>query len=769
MRRNSEMTVLSAGARLGPYEVVAPIGAGGMGEVYRARDTRLGRTVAIKVLAQPLCADEERRARFEREARTISTISHPHVCALYDVGRQQDTDYLVMEYIEGETLAERLERGPLRTSDALELVHQIADGLAEAHAHGIVHRDLKPANVMVTRAGHAKILDFGLARRGDQPQAGHVAKDSQLATLSQGLSREGTIVGTLAYMSPEQARGEEVDSRSDVFSFGVTFYQLLTGQPPFRGESATATIAKILESEPEPPLSSARPDLPAAVARVVRRCLQKKPEARYNDTRDLVAELKDVREELRSGEGDPTISFPKPEKSIVVLPFENMSSDNENEYFSAGLTEEITADLSKLHDLLVISRSSAMTFKGTNKRVQEIAKEVGVRYVLEGSVRKAGNSLRITAQLIDAANDAHLWAEKYSGTVDDVFDIQERVSRSIVDALRLELTPQERARLVQKAPADPAAHEQYLRGRYHLNRVTPSELTKAIEYFEHATRKDPVYALAYAGLANAYNYLGWLGGVAGEVFPQAKRAAVRALEIDETLAEAHAVLGYAATFYDWDWATAERELDRAIALNPNYAEGYLHHSWYLGSQERHEEARAAIVRASELDPLSLVIRANMANYYHWKRDYDGALAQTRRALELSPKLPLALLFSGMAYCGKEQYDDAARDFAQLVELAGPGFKGYLGYSCAKAGREDSALAILDELTVLSRTEPVPSFQLALVRLGLGRFEEALTWLEKAFEERAGWFPYIRQESFFDPLRGHPRFQDLVRRLNFPKG
>jgi len=651
------MTVLNAGARLGPYEVVAPIGSGGMGEVYRARDTRLGRTVAIKVLAQHLCADEERRARFEREARTISTISHPHVCALYDVGRQEDTDYLVMEYVEGETLAERLERGPLRPSDALELVHQIADGLAEAHAHGIVHRDLKPANVMVTRAGHAKILDFGLARRVDQPQGGHVAKDSQLATPSQGLSREGFIVGTLAYMSPEQARGEEVDSRSAVFSFGVTFYELLTGKPPFRGESATATIAKILESEPEPPLSSARPDLPAAVARVVRRCLQKKPQARYNDTRDL----------------------------------------------------------------------------------------------------------------IDAANDAHLWAEKYSGTIDDVFDIQERVSRSIVDALRLELTSQERARLAQKAPADPAAHELYLRGRYHLNRVTPSELTKAIEYFEDATRKDPVYALAYAGLANAYNYLGWLGGVAGEVFPKAKRAAVRALEIDETLAEPHAVLGYAATFYDWDWATAERELDRAIALNPNYAEGYLHLSWYLGSQERHEEARAAIVRASELDPLSLVIRANMANYHHWKRDYDGALAQTRRVLELAPNLPLALLFSGMAYCGKEQYDDAARGFAKLVELAGPGFKGYLGYSCAKAGRKDSALAILDELTVLSRTEAVPSFQLALVLLGLGRLEEALTWLEKAFEERAGWFPYIRQESFFDPLRGHPRFQDLVRRLNFPKG
>ncbi len=456
-------------------------------------------------------------------------------------------------------------------------------------------------------------------------------------------------------------------------------------------------------------------------------------------------------------------------KSIVVLPFENISNDPDQEYFSDGLTEEIIADLSKLSSLRVISRTSAMVFKGSKKDVRTIGQELNVRYVLEGSVRKAGNKLRITAQLVDAPNDAYLWVEKFNGVLDDVFDIQEKVSRAIVESLRLELTPQERARLAGKSPVNPAARELYLGGRYHLNRATPSELTKAIEQFEDAIRKDPVYALAYAGMANAYNYLGWLGRVAGEVFPKAKQAAVKALEIDETLAEAHAVLGYAATFYDWDWATAERELERAIALNPNYAEGYLHYSWYLGSQERHEEARAAIERASELDPLSLVIHANMANYYQWKRDYDGALAQTRRVLELAPNLPLALLFSGMAYWGKEHYDDAARVFRKLVELAGSGFKGYLGYSYAKAGRKESAMEILGEMRVLSKTEPVPSFQLSLVLLGLGRFEEALTWLEKAFEERAGaWFPYIRQESFFDPLRGYPPFQDLVTRLNFPK-
>ena len=323
------------------------------------------------------------------------------------------------------------------------------------------------------------------------------------------------------------------------------------------------------------------------------------------------------------------------QKKIVVLPFENMSNEPDQEYFSDGLTEEIIADLCKLSSLHVISRTSAMVFKGSKKDVRTIGQELNVRYVLEGSVRKSGNKLRITAQLIDAPNDAHLWAEKFNGTLDDVFDIQEKVSHAIVDSLKLELTPQERAQLIEKSPVDPEAHELYLGGRYHINGVTHSELTIAIQHFEDAIRKEPNYALAYAGLACAYNYLGWFGGVAREVFPKSKQAAIRALEIDETLAEAHSVLGYAATFYDWDWAAAEREIERAIALNPNYAEGYLHYSWYLGSQLRFEEGRAAIVKAGELDPLSLVIQANMSNYYQWKRDYDGDESYVKLELDIT--------------------------------------------------------------------------------------------------------------------------------------
>jgi TolB-like protein/tetratricopeptide (TPR) repeat protein len=489
-----------------------------------------------------------------------------------------------------------------------------------------------------------------------------------------------------------------------------------------------------------------------------------------NASKEIISALRNFGKPARGSVAHPPRELKGPvSQSIVVLPFVNISNDPDQEFFSDGLTEEIIADLSKLSSLCVISRTSAMAFKGSKKDLRTIGQELNVRYVLEGSVRKTGNKLRITAQLIDAFNDAHLWAEKFNGVLDEVFDIQEKVSRAIVDSLRLELTQQERAQLVRKSTTDPVAHELYLGGRYHLNRTTPSELAKAIALFEGAIRKDPGYALAYAGLANCYNYLGFLGAVAMEVFPKAKQTALKALEMDETLAEAHAVLGYAATFYDWDWATAKRELERAIELSPNYAEGYLHYSWYLASQEQYDEARAAIMTASELDPHSLVIQTNMSNYYHLTRDFDGALAQTRRVFELAPNLPLALLFSGLAQWGKEQYEDATTGFAKLVELAGPNFKGYLAYSHARAGRKENAEAILTEMTDLSVTEPVQSFQFALVFLGLGRFDEALTWMEKAFEEHAGpWFAYIRPESFFDPLRNYPRFHDLVRRLNFPE-
>ena len=453
--------------------------------------------------------------------------------------------------------------------------------------------------------------------------------------------------------------------------------------------------------------------------------------------------------------------------SLAVLPLANLSGDPDQEYFSDGMTEALIADLAKVGALKVISRTSVMRYKGTRKPLREIAHELGVDAIVEGSVLRAGDEVRITAELVDASSDTHLWAESYNRKLTNILSLQGEVAHAITQHVKVKLTPQEDARLSEKRIVHPAAHEAYLRGRYHLNKATPAEVSKAITYFEDATQKDSSHALAYAGLATAYNYLGWLGGVAADVFPQAKRAALRALAIDEALAEAHAVLGYTATFFDWDWAIAEQELKRSIDLNPNYAEGYLNYSWLLHSQGRFEEARAAITRAGELDPLSLVIHANMANYFQFTRDYDGMLAQTKTTLELAPDLTLGLLFSGMAYWGKARFEDAVATFQKLVDLSGPGFKGYLGYSYARAGHENKALTILEELNQLAKREHVPSFQIALVWIGLERLHEAMNWLEKAFDERAGpWFPYIRQEALFDPLRNHPRFQVLVRRFNF---
>ena len=409
-----------------------------------------------------------------------------------------------------------------------------------------------------------------------------------------------------------------------------------------------------------------------------------------------------------------------------------------------------------------------MRYKGSDKPLSEIARELSVSSIVEGSVLRAGDRIRITVQLIDALKDAHLWAESYERDLTNVLSLQGEVAQAIAQHVKVKLTPQEQARLIERRTVEPAAHDAYLRGRYHLNRATPTELTKAIHYFGEAVRLDTKDALAHAGLATAYNYLGWLGGSAGEVFPKAKQAARRAREIDENLAEAHAALGYTATFYDWDWATAEEALERAIALSPNYAEGYLHYSWYLHSQGRPEEARAAITRASELDPLSLIIHANMSNYYEFKRDYDGALAQTQRTLELAPNRPLRCSSRGGLIADWDNTTSPSGSSRSWSNW-GSGFKGNLGYAYAKAGCKEAALAILDELTALPAAQQTSSWQLTLVFLGLDRFDEALTQLERAFEEHAGpMFPYLRQVFYFDPLREHPRFRDLVRRLNFPQ-
>ena len=461
----------------------------------------------------------------------------------------------------------------------------------------------------------------------------------------------------------------------------------------------------------------------------------------------------------------------KPIRSLAVLPLENLSGDPEQEYFADGMTEALITELGKISALRVISRQSVMQFKGTDKSLPEIARELNVDAIVEGAVVREGNRVRVTAQLVQASPERHLWSETYERDLHSILAVQSEVARKIAREIKIGVTPEEEARLARARTVNPEAYEAFLKGRHHLNKATPREINKAITYFNEAIEKDPDYALAYAGLADCYNYLGFVGGLAPrEVYPRAKRAAAKALEIDDSLAEAHASLGYTAMAYDWDWAAAARELQRAVELNPNSAQAHLHYSWYLGLQGRFEEARAAINRARELDPLSLIISANMANYFSAKRDYDGMLEQTRKTLELEPNHSLGRLFSGQAYLGKGLYDDAIAEFEKAVEVSGrgPGFKGRLGHAYALAGHKGKALKILDELKELSKKEYVPSFQIALVLVGLEETDQAFAWLEKAYEEREVRLPNIRLASVFDPLRDDPRFQSLLRRMNFPE-
>ena len=723
------------------YAIEGELGKGGTATVYLAHDLRHQRQVAVKVL-KPDVAATLGRARFLREIEIISRLTHPHILPLHDSGECDAGLFYVMPYVEGKSLRDRLrQENQLPVDQAVEIISKVASALDYAHRHGVVHRDIKPENILLHEAG-AILADFGIAF-------------AVIAAAGERLTDTGIALGTPEYESPEQAAGRSaIDGRSDVYSLACVAYEMLAGSPPFTGSSARAILARHL-IDPVPPLNTVRSTVSKTMARALEKALNKVPADRFATAGEFA----------KAFAAAPATSTEI--RAIAVLPLFNLSRDPAQEYFSDGMTEALISDLAKVRALKVISRTSVMRYRNSDKPLTEIAKELGVDAIVEGTVQRFGDQVRISAQLIDASSDAHLWAESYDRSLTNVLSLQAEVARAIVDQVKVKLTSQEEARLVARQKVNPIAHDAYLRGRYRLNKPTPTDLTEAIECFDEAIIGDESYALAYAGMANAYNYLGWLGGRAGDVFPKAKEAARKAIEIDETLAEPHAVLGYTATFYDWDWHTAERELKRALELNPNYAEGYLHYSWYLGSQGRFVEARAAITKASELDPLSLVIHANMANYYGFIRDFEGMVAQTQRTLQLAPNLPLGLLFSGLAYCGAGRYAEGANEFEKLVSIVGVSFKGYLAYALGRAGKADRAKQILSELEVASQTTHIPSFQFALASLGLGDNDRAMGWVEKAFAERAGaWFPYIRVDPLFDQLRDDARFVRLVEALNF---
>ncbi len=749
---------LSAGLRLGPYEILAPVGAGGMGEVYRARDTRLSREVAVKVLPSALASSADALARFEREARAVAALSHPNILAIHDVGREGAVAYLVTELLEGESLRERLTSSALPARKAVEYAQQIARGLAAAHDRGIVHRDLKPENIFLTRDGLVKILDFGLARQ--LPASPIEEAESPTAGTASGM-----ILGTVGYMSPEQVRGKSIDHRSDLFALGAILFEMLTGKRAFQRASPVETMMAILQDDPLDG-SSGRP-VPAELSEVVAHCLEKSPDDRFQSARDLAFALQVAeRESGASRAVEPAAGAPgSPEASIAVLPFRNMSADPDAEYFSDGMTEEIINALAGIETLRVAARTSSFAFKGKDSDVRQVGRELGVRTVLEGTVRRAGQRLRITAQLIDVANGYHLWSQRYDREMQDVFAVQDEIARAIAGKLEPRLVRAPETQLVAPPTEDVEAYNLYLKGRYFLNLRRPKP---AIEQFEAAIARDYRYAAAYLGLADSYSVWGFYGGIpTWEAYARARWATERAQELTPGASEVHLSLGLIEHYYGWDVAREEREIRLVIEKSPRSTDGYFWLGLCLGFSGRVEEAFEVTRYAVSLEPHSANLQAQLGWCFMYGRRFEEAVPELRKAVSLDPNAGFPCWSLGIAYQETGAYAEAIETFERGVEITQGNhslYIGLLGGALARAGRPGDAERILAQLRERATREYVPPFDTALVLAPLGQTEEALTALERAYEERNALLWARIHFPPFDPLRASPRWQALAGRL-----
>ncbi len=787
---------LSAGTRLGPYEITSPLGAGGMGEVYRARDPRLGREVAIKVLPSSFSQDPDRLRRFEQEARAAGLLNHPNILAIYDIGTHDGSPYVVSELLEGETLRGRLAGGAFTPRKALGHALQIAYGLAAAHEKGIVHRDLKPENIFVTRDGRVKILDFGLAKLTQSESEG--SAQTNLPTASAG-TEPGVVLGTLGYMSPEQVRGRPADPRSDIFFFGAILYEMLSGKRAFHGDSAADTMSAILKEDP-PDLSQTNRSIPPGLERVVRHCLEKNPEQRFHSAHDLafdlealsdVSALAPAAQALRrrpiwrvrptwliAGFAAVLVALVatsfllrprgKAIDSLAVLPFTNASPDPNTEYLSDGITESLINSLSQLPSLTVMSRNSVFRYKGREIDAQAAGRELKVQAVLIGRVAQRSANVSISAELVDVRNNRQIWGDRFNRKVSDIQAVQEEIAREISGKLRQRLTGEEKKRLTKRYTESAEAYGLYLKGRYHWNKRTGEDIQKGIGYFQQAIEKDPTYALAYAGLADSYAILSeWSGLPSSETFPKAKAAALKALEIDDTLAQAHATLAS----IDWDFSSAEKEYRRAIELDPKYPTAHHWYSLLLSNLGRHEQAIAEAERAYELDPLSPIISNVRTAAFYFARQYDRAIEAGRKTVELDKGFSPALLDLGFALEQKKMYPEAIAEFEEAVRLSGRGIQAvaYVSHAYAVSGRREEAMRLIEELKGWAERGYDPLASIALVYAGLGQNDEAMRWLEKAYQARSAWliFLALKVSPRWDALRSDARFQDLLRRIGFP--
>ena len=836
---------ISPNTTLAHYRIVSRIGAGGMGEVYLAQDTKLDRKVALKILPADVSSLRDRMERFVREAKSAAALNHPNIAQVHEIGEHNGIHFIAMEFINGVTLRHRLSSSRLNLNEVLDICIQVTNALATAHQAGIIHRDMKPENIMIRPDGIVKVLDFGLAKLTT-----HELRDvdTEASTKTILKTDPGTVVGTAVYMSPEQARGIPVDERTDIFSVGVVLYEMVAGCLPFAGSTSSEVLASILSDKEPQPLARYAREVPAELERVVSKALRKDKDERYQTIKDFLLDLKSLKKELEfeaklerttppeltgaggaakptagqevsTGPGqaaaqtavevtratsssDPIASRIKRHsggallalaalvavgatvvylaysraggggsgaiRSIAVLPFTNTDGNPDAEYLSDGIAESLVNRLSQMPGIKVIARSSSFRYKGNELDLQEVAKALGVEAILTGRVVQRGDNLLISAELVNASDKTHIWGDQYNRKAVDVLQIQSEIAREIAEKLRLRLTTGDQQQLAKRETANPQAYELFLKGRFYWNKGGTENAKKAVEYFQQAIAVDPTYAPAYAELSQSYGDLVNASILDPKEFtPKAEAAARKALELDESLAEAHLAQG-AIKVHAWDWTGAEREFKRAIELNPNLATALSYYAFYLGLMGQDEQAIAAIKRARELDPLSPVVNALVGYQYFIARQYDHAIEALKKSLELEQNNPYATRLLGDAYATKGMYAEAIASYQEVIKLgdAGPGIQIYLGAACAKAGERERALLILKRLE--TKKEYVSPGELAVLYLALGERERTFESLERAYAVHDSQLQFLGVDPSFDPLRSDPRFQDLMRRVGLPQ-
>jgi serine/threonine-protein kinase len=824
---------LSPGAKLERYEIRSQVGSGGMGEVYLAQDTKLERTIALKVLPASVASDRQRMQRFIQEAKAASGLNHPNILTVYEIGQAGSTHFIATEFIDGETLRQRMNMGRMNSAEGLDISVQIASALEAAHAAGIVHRDIKPENIMLRRDGIVKVLDFGLAKLcGVEPER---AVDPEAATKFLVQTEPGVVMGTAAYMSPEQARGKDVDARTDIFSLGAVIYEMLSGRAPFEGETAADIIGALIHKEPQL-LSILVPNIPAELQHIVSKALRKDRDERYQTVKSLLIDLKMLRQELdfaaklersvspvskdsanknsaqaanvamENAATQATTARPTSNmeymvtsinqhkgtfatglavlmlaaiglywlytnrasdaariESLAVMPFSNASGNSDVEYLSEGITESLINSLSQLPKLSVKARSSVFRYKGKDVEPQHVAKELSVQAILNGRLIQRGDDLALYLSLVDARNGNQLWGEQYNRKLTDLVSLQSEIARDVSQKLRVRLSGADEQKLAKNYTENVEAYQLYLKARFYWEKRTHEDLKRAIEYFGQAIEKDSNYALAYAGLADAYALLGVFHLPPTEAFPKAKEATLNALKIDDRLAEAHAALGHIKVQYDYDWASAEKEYQRAIELNPNYANAHHFYALYLAIRGRFDEGIAEIKRAQELEPFSLFIHANAAALLYGARRYDEAINQAKSVLETNPNFDHARSVLGVCYLQKGMHDQAIAEF-QNRTIPGTRGTGDLGRAYALSGRRTEALKEIDRLQQLSKQRYVAPLSFALIYASLGDKDNGLEWLEKAYEDRSTRLVWIKVDPSLDNLRSEPRFKAIIERM-----